>query len=156
SVKTARRGLELIGSDAAWDRAELLCALVVALFYLGRFAEVDESLISLEAAARRAGHHGALSVHERIGCLIALARTGNLRAFVSAYVETLGRPHFRYAARTQHALAQLYLGMEEVALEQLAEVVREKPVEDLLTGMAEGNLCAAMAFLGHEDKARAL
>src|SRR5262249_28067190 len=40
--------------------------------------------------------------------------------------------------------------------EQLAEAVREEPSEDLLTGMAEGNLCAAMAFVGHEDKARAL
>jgi tetratricopeptide (TPR) repeat protein len=156
SIDTARRGLELIRSDAAWDRAELLFALVIPLYYLGRFAEVDERLVSLEAAARRAGHHGALWVHERIGSNIALARTGNLRAYVSASEKALGGPHFRYATRTSLALAQLYLGMQEVALEQFAEAVREEPAEDLLTGMAEGNLCAAMAFVGYEDKARAL
>jgi hypothetical protein len=148
--------LELIRSDAAWDRAELLCALVITLYYLGRFAEVDESLISLEAAAQRAGHHAALWVHERIGSNIALARTGNLRAYVSASEEQLGGPHFRYVNRTNIALAQLYLGMQEVALEQLTEAVREEPTEDLLTGMAQGNLCAAMAFVGNVDKARTL
>jgi len=157
SIATARRGLELVREDAPWERAELLVNLAISDYYLGRFADAEAVLPALEATAARAGHHGALWLHERVVSGMALGRTGDLKAYVQA-TELQARisPVFRYVTQTQLAVAQLYLGDEQGALDGLARVVEEQPSEHFLVGMPEGNLFAATALVGQVDRARSV
>jgi eukaryotic-like serine/threonine-protein kinase len=67
AATTSGRVLALEHGGSLWARADNLANLVLSNFYLGRFAASEKWLPELESVAARAGHHGALWVHERFG-----------------------------------------------------------------------------------------
>jgi eukaryotic-like serine/threonine-protein kinase len=148
---TARRALPATRGGSTWGVAELLTSLVVSEAYLGRFAACDELLPELEAAARRAGHHGALWVHERTLHAIELARTGNIRIYLKQSQVPLRGPHLRFLSRSGVAAASLYLGAVDEALEHTAAALAEQPTDHWLKGLLEGNRFAAMALAERPD-----
>ncbi len=148
---TARRALPATRGGSAWGVAELLTSLVVSEAYLGRFAACDELLPELEAAARRAGHHGALWVHERTLHAIALARTGNIRTYLEQSQVALRGPHLRFLTRSGVAVTSLYLGAIDDAFAHTAAVVAEQPTDHWLKGLPQGNHFAATALAGRPD-----
>jgi tetratricopeptide (TPR) repeat protein len=152
---TCQQALPLAGGSM-WDRADLLSQLVVAETYMGRLASAVQFLPQLEAAARRAGHHGALYAHAFYSDVIEATQTGSLRASLERSMRTLEGGHFRYLTRTAVGRSLLYLGEIDHALEQLAVVVEEQPREHWLQGIPEANLFAATALAGHHARARAL
>ena len=145
---TARRALPATRGDSAWGVAELLTSLVVSAARLGRFAACAELLPELEAAARRAGHHGALWVHELNQHAIELARTGNLRAYLGKAKNALDGPGLRFITRSIVAAYSLHLGAVDDALEHAAAAIAEQPTDHWLKGMPEGNHFAAKALAG--------
>jgi len=153
---TTREALSLTPIGSLWDRADLLANVAVSEYYLGRFATGEELLPELEAAAGRAGHHGALWIHERVQHGIETTRTGDIRAFLEYSKQALSRPRFRYVSGTSVSLCDLYLGAVDQALEQLGAVVAEQPKGQFFQGMPEANLFAATALAGQRDRARAL
>jgi tetratricopeptide (TPR) repeat protein/predicted Ser/Thr protein kinase len=147
-------GLELGGS--LWARADNLANLVLSNFYLGRFAASEKWLTELESVAARAGHHGALWVHERFGHAIELARTGNLGLQLGYATQAVTGTTLRYISRTAVGAYSLYLGRVGDALEQLATVVGEQPQDHFYNGSPEANLFAATALAGQTDRAQTL
>lgn len=153
---TAEEALPLLSQEALWDRADVLFSLTYTLYYRGRFSACDARLPELQAAAGRAGHHGAQWVHDLIHNAIAFARSGDIRTFMGRAMATLAEPRARYFPRSLVGLGSLYLGGVGPALEQLADAVAEQPAEHWMQGMPEGNLLAATALAGHHEGARAL
>ncbi len=153
---SARRALPAIRGASAGQQADLLVNLLVSEFYLGHLETSDELLPELEVAAGRAGHHGALWLHERVQHGIEMARTGDLRAYQEASRTALGRPHFPYVSRSAVASCGLYLGAVDEALEQMVAAVAEQPADHWLRGMPEANLFVATALAGQRDRATAL
>ncbi len=145
---TARLALLAIRGGSAWGVADLLTSLVISEAYLGCFGACDELLPELEAAARRAGHHGALWVHERMQHAIELARTGNVRTYLEQSQVALAGPHFRFLTRSGVAAASLHLGAVDDALEHTAAAIAEQATGHYLKGLPEGNHFAAMALAG--------
>ncbi len=150
---TARRALPATRGGSAWGVAELLAELVVSEAYLGRFAACDELLPELEAAARRAGHHGALWVHDSIQFTTELSRTGHLRAFLGKVKNLLDGSGLRFMTRSVVAAASLHLGAVDDALEHTAAAIAEQPTDHWFKGMPEGNHFAAMALAGQAGAA---
>ncbi|MGQ0734352.1 MAG: serine/threonine-protein kinase [Acidobacteriota bacterium] len=110
ALATGLRGLPLAPADAPWRRADFLWTLVTVTYYMGRFPEAATFLDSLEPVARRAGHHGALWLHDRVVSAIALARSGDLRAYFADCERMLPSPQLPYVSKTFAAVARLYLG----------------------------------------------
>jgi len=150
---TARRALPAARDGSAWGMAELLAGLVTADLALGRLSAADELLPELEAAAGRAGHHGALWAHKTTQRATELSRTGHLRVFLEAAKRALDGPGFRAHTRSGVAAASLHLGAVDDALEQTAAVVAEQPTDHWLKGLPEGNHFAAMALVGQDGAA---
>ena len=139
-----------------WDRADVLFGLILCEFYVGHFARCDELLPELEAAAGRAGHHGALWVHERVQHGLELARTGDIRQYPGVFNAGACRTDLRYVSRSTVGVSQLLLGAVDRALEHLTTVIHEQPVDNWLRGLPEANLFMATALAGRHDDARAL
>ncbi len=148
---SARSALPAVRAGSAWGAANLLFNLVLIEQYRGNFSACDALLPELEAAARRGGHHGALWLHERVQHAIELARTGNIRIYLGYSQIALRGPHLRYVARSYVAAATLYLGAVDEALEHVATVAAEQPIEHWYAGMPEGNRFAATALGGRAD-----
>jgi tetratricopeptide (TPR) repeat protein len=153
---TAEEALHLVDVGSVWARADLLANHVYSLSYLGRLSTCDAWLPELHTLAARAGHHGAQWAHDSVQNAIALARSGDLRAFMGRTRPALDGPILRFVVRSYVGLASLYLGEIGPALEHLADVVEEQPNEHWLQGVPEGNLLAATALAGHHERARAL
>jgi len=152
-IEAGQRAMTLGVTDGR-ERVQLLMSLVLCHYYAGHFAEADRLLEELAPAARRVAAHGALWVHERLVSGIALARSGDIRAYHEASRQAARVPHFQYVSRTHEALSALYLGRVDFALEELADIVRNQPAEHFFAGVLEANVFAAHALVGHIDIAR--
>ena len=156
SAATAQKSLQLRRGGSLWERADLLLGRILCEFYVGRFAKCDELLPELEAAAGRAGHHGALWVHGRVKHGLELARTGDIRRYLDDSTQALAGATFTYVTRIGVGLSHLLLGAIDQASEQLATVVEEQPADHWLRGLPEASLFVAAALAGRHDRARAL
>ena len=150
---TARRALPATRGGSAWGVADLLAGLVSTELTLGRLSAIDELLPELEAAARRAGHHGALWVHDLFQHMTTLSRTGHLRAFLGEVKNLLDGSGLRLITSSVVAAASLHLGAVDDALEHTAAAIAKQPTDHWLKGLPEGNHFAAMALAGRPDAA---
>jgi tetratricopeptide (TPR) repeat protein len=156
SVVSARRALPALGSFSAAQQANLFVNLLMSEYYLGHFATSEGLLPELKAAAGRAGHHGALWVHDRVQQGIALARTGDIGTFLAHARALLAAPHFKYVNQSAVATCDLYFGAVDEALGRFEAAVAEQPTDHYLQGMPEANVFAAAALSGQHDRATTL
>ncbi len=156
AAATSEKALHLESRGPLQVRADNLVNLIVAAYYLGRFATSEKWLPELEAVAARAGHHGALWAHERFRHSLETARTGDLRRQLDYSTQALSGPFLKFITRTFVGVCGLYLGMVDDALEQLSTVVQEQPPDHFYNGSPEANLFAANALAGRIDRAQRL
>jgi hypothetical protein len=65
-------------------------------------------------------------------------------------------PYFQFFSRIMTAVCRLYLGDGGPAVEQLEAVVKEVLHDNFFHGLPIGNLTAALALIGRDDRARSL
>jgi hypothetical protein len=156
ACETGLRALALLREDEVWVRANLLPGVVTSTFDLGALAAADALLDDLVTAGRRAGHHGALWVHQDHATLRELLRTGNLRAALHDWIAARQDAPNAATARALVGTAKILLGEIEEGLGELAAAFDEQPPLHAGRGFIEASLFAGEAFANRSASAQAL
>ena len=97
----------------------------------------------LEVAATAAGHHGALLIQRMATASLALHGSGDLRAAVAQAEPLLLTPHLRFIVGTAAAVAHLYLGHVDIAIELLDSVAPGATSDNWMYGLPQSALFLA-------------